>query len=305
MKKIIILLLVLIGIPYLTTILFIKKDDEIKFYFTSNMNVRIKRNDTGNIDTVPLEDYVVGVLAGEMPVSFELNALKAQAVAARTYVMKKMTDNYKNDYDILDTPVNQMYVDEETLRNKWQQNYEKYINKLKQAVLETKGEYITYDDKIIDALFFSTSTGMTENSEEVFVSKQPYLRSVDSSWDEEVSPVFNEDNSFTFVNFYKLLELDYSDNLNIKVLETTSTGRIKKIKINNREFTGSDIANKLGLRSSYFNISQTSNNIKVTTKGYGHGVGMSQYGAQAMALKGYSYDKILKHYYQGIEIKKI
>lgn len=305
MKKIIILLLMLIGIPYLITICFIKKDNEIKFYFSSNTTVRIKRNATGKIDNVLLEDYIVGVLAGEMPVSFEIEALKAQAVAARTYVMKRLVNNKNSDYDIIDTTLNQVYLDNDELKKKWGNNYVNYINKLKTAVLETSGEYITYKDNIIDALFFSTSVGATENSEEVFVSALPYLRSVDSSWDAEVSPVFSENNTFNLKDFYNKLNLTYSNNLSIDVLQTTSTGRIKKIKINGTTFNGTTVAGKLGIRSDYFNISRDNDTVLVTTKGYGHGVGMSQYGAEAMAKKGYTYDKILKHYYKDVDIKKI
>ena len=305
MKKVIILILMLIGIPYLITICFIKKDDEIKFYFSSNTTVRIKRNATGKIDNVLLEDYIVGVLAGEMPVSFEIEALKAQAVAARTYVMKRLVNNKDNDYDIIDTTLNQVYLDNDELKKKWGNNYVNYINKLKTAVLETSGEYITYKDNIIDALFFSTSVGATENSEEVFVSALPYLRSVDSSWDAEVSPVFSENNTFSLKEFYNKLNLTYSNNLSIDVLQTTSTGRIKKIKINGTTFNGTTVAGKLGIRSDYFNISRDNDTVLVTTKGYGHGVGMSQYGAEAMAKKGYTYDKILKHYYKDVDIKKI
>lgn len=305
MKKVIILILMLIGIPYLITICFIKKDNEIKFYFSSNTTVRIKRNATGKIDNVPLEDYIVGVLAGEMPISFEVEALKAQAVAARTYVMKRLVNNKNNDYDIIDTTLNQVYLDNDELKKKWGNNYVNYINKLKTAVLETSGEYITYKDNIIDALFFSTSVGATENSEEVFVSALPYLRSVDSSWDAEVSPVFSESNTFSLNDFYNKLNLTYSNNLSIDVLQTTSTGRIKKIKINGTTFNGTTVAGKLGIRSDYFNISRDNDTVLVTTKGYGHGVGMSQYGAEAMAKKGYTYDKILKHYYKDVDIKKI
>lgn len=304
MKKLLFLIILMIGIPYLVTEVFIKDSEEIKFHFTSNTIVRIKRESTGEIEKVPLEEYVVGVLAGEMPVSFELEALKAQAVAARTYVMKKLIDNKENEYDILDTPLNQMYVDSDTLKERWKNNYTEYINKLKTAVMETNGEYITYDGVVIDALFFSTSVGTTENSEEIFVSALPYLRSVDSSWDAEVSPVFSEDNNFSLSDFYSRLGLKYTDNLQVEILSTTSTGRIKKIKINGTVFEASTIVSKLGIRSSYFSIDKQGDLVLVTTKGYGHGVGMSQYGAQAMAIKGYSYDEILKYYYQDVDIKK-
>lgn len=303
MKKIIIVTLLIIIIPYIVVTMFIE-DDQIKFKFVSNMQVRVKKEDE-SIISVPFEDYILGVLAGEMPVSFELEALKAQAVAARSYVMKKMEQNYDQDYDVVDTVMNQVYLDEATLREKWQDSYEEKINKLKQAVLETKGEYLTYDNEVIEAFFFSTSTGKTENSEEVFSSKLPYLRSVDSSWDEEVSPVFNDSEEYSLVDFYSKLNLNYNENLTIEVLETTSTGRIKKIKINNQEYTGNDIYNKLGLRSTFFEIDKIGTNVIINTKGYGHGVGMSQYGALAMAKKGYTYDQILKYYYQGVEISKL
>ncbi len=304
MKKIILIILAIIFIPYLIVTLFIKTND-IKFYYTESMNVRVKREDTGNIDIVPFEDYVVGVLAGEMPVSFELEALKAQAVAARTYVMKKMSDNYKKDYDIVDTVQNQVYLSEEDLKNKWKDKYQERINKIKTAVIETKGEYLSYEGKVIEAFFFSTSVGKTENSEDVFKEALPYLRSVDSSWDEEVSPVFNDQEEYSLQEFYDRLNLKYSDKINLDILETTSTGRIKKIKINNKEFTGSEVYKALDLRSTFFMISQVGNNVVVETKGYGHGVGMSQYGALAMAKKGYKYDEILKYYYQNVQIEKI
>lgn len=304
MKKIILIILAIIFIPYLIVTLFIKTDD-IKFYYSEGMHVRVKREDTGSIEVVPFEDYVVGVLAGEMPVSFELEALKAQAVAARTYVMKKMSANYKKDYDIVDTVQNQVYLSEDDLKTKWQDKYQERINKIKTAVIETKGEYLSYEGKVIEAFFFSTSVGKTENSEDVFKEALPYLRSVDSSWDEEVSPVFNDEEEYSLQEFYDRLNLKYSDKINLDILETTSTGRIKKIKINNKEFTGSEIYKALDLRSTFFTINQTGSNVVIETKGYGHGVGMSQYGALAMAKKGYKYDEILKYYYQNIQIEKI
>lgn len=304
MKKIILIILLIIFIPYLIVTFFIKTND-IKFYYTENINVRIKRESTGNIENVPFEDYVVGVLAGEMPVSFELEALKAQAVAARTYVMKKMNDNRNKTYDVVDTVQNQVYISEEELKNKWQDKYQERINKVKKAVIDTKGEYLSYNNEVIEAFFFSTSTGKTENSEDVFKEELPYLRSVDSAWDEEVSPVFNDSKEYSLQEFYERLGLKYQDQIKIEIINTTSTGRIKKIKINDKNFTGSEVYQNLELRSTFFEINQVGNNVVINTKGYGHGVGMSQYGALAMARKGYKYDEILKYYYQNIEIKKI
>ena len=152
-------------------------------------------------------------------------------------------------------------------------------------------------------MFFSTSVGKTENSEEVFVSALPYLRSVDSKWDES-SPVYEDTYTFTLKDFYQKLNLPYNENLKIEILEKTVTGRIRKLKINEQEMKGRDFQNKLSLRSNYFEIIQDKEKITINTKGFGHGVGMSQYGANGMAKEGYTYEEILKHYYKGVEIKK-
>ncbi|HHW69056.1 MAG TPA: stage II sporulation protein D [Tenericutes bacterium] len=304
MKKIIFLTILMILIPYLIITLFVK-EKEIKFEYVSNMSVRIKREMTGNIDIVPFEDYIVGVLAGEMPVSFEIEALKAQAVAARSYVMKKMEYNSSKEYDVVDTVNNQVYLDEKYLKQAWKDKYVENINKIKTAVLETKGQYLEYNGKVVEAFFFSTSVGATENSEEIFSAQVPYLRSVVSLWDKDVSPVYNDYFYFSLDEFYKKLGLEYSNKIITENIETTSTGRIKKIKINGSIFTGGQVFEKLKLRSTHFTITQNDNKVAVVTKGYGHGVGMSQYGAQGMAKSGYKYDEILKYYYQGVELKKI
>lgn len=302
MKKMLLFSLIIILIPTVVVNIFIK-DEEIKFEYHENMVIRVKRSD-GNIEKMPFEDYIVGILAGEMPVSFHSEALKAQAVAARTYAMKKMALNVNNDYDVVDTVANQVYLDINYLKNTWQDNYVNNINILKKAVLETYGEYLEYKGEVIEAFFFSTSTGKTENSEDIFGTYLPYLRSVESTWD-EISPVYEEKNYYTLKEFYEALDLKFSTELNITVKKTTSTGRVKEILINNKKFTGSDIATLLNLRSSFFEIIQDNNTVIINTKGYGHGVGMSQYGAEAMSVNGYTYEQILKYYYQGVEIKKI
>lgn len=304
MKKLIVALLSIIIIPYIivgNTV----DENEIKFYFVSNRVVRVKRESTGEIVSVPFEEYIKGVLAGEMPVSFDKEALKAQAVAARSYVLKKIESSQTEEYDVVDTVMNQVYLDNEYLKQKWQDKFDENNNKLKEAVIETKGEYLTYEGEVVEAFFFSTSTGKTENSGEVFMTQLPYLTSVDSSWDAEVSPVFNDSIEYSVLDFCTKLNIPYSPKITIEVLKTTSTGRIKNIKINGYEFTGNEVASLLNLRSTYFEINQTSSNIIINTKGYGHGVGMSQYGALAMAKRGYTYDEILKYYYQGVEISKL
>lgn len=305
MKKIIVLLFFVILIPYLIVTFFISEKKENDFQFGSNLVVRVKREQTGEIEEVPFESYVLGVLAGEMPVRFHVEALKAQAVAARSYVLKKMEANKEKEYDIVDTVMNQVYLDMDDLKTAWKEDYSKNIEKLKEVVVETRGEYLSYEGDVIEAFFFSTSTGMTENSGEVFQKQLPYLVSVKSEWDQDVSPVFQENVTFSLYDFYIKLGLSYDKNLKIEVKKTTSTGRVKEVLINGVSFTGSEVYSKLGLRSTYFSIVQTGTNVVVTTKGYGHGVGMSQYGAEGMAQAGYDYQEILKYYYQGVEIKKI
>lgn len=301
MKKILFFVVLIVIVPFIVVNLFVK-EEEIKFNYTNNLNVRVKR-DTG-IVTVPLEDYVVGVLAGEMPVEFEMEALKAQAVAARSYVLKKMSYNKEKEYDVVDTIMNQVYLDNDYLKKTWGKDYVKKINKLKTAVIETNYQYVDYNGNIADTMFFSTSVGETENSEEVFSNKVPYLKSVSSTWD-EISPVYKLNYQFKLNEFLNKLDLPYSNFVKLEVIDSTSTGRVKKIKINEKTFDGSVVVTKLKLKSNHFTIKQDGDTINITTKGYGHGVGMSQYGAQGMALNGYSYEEILMHYYQGTSIKKI
>ncbi len=300
-KKILLFSLLIVLIPFIIVTLFLS-DDEITFNFSSNSIVRVYRESKDIIDEIPLEEYVVGVLAGEMPVDFELEALKAQAVAARSYVMTKIQENYKKDYDVVDTVTNQVYLDKEYLKSVWKDSYIDNINKLKMAVISTKGEYLSYNGKVANALFFSTSSGVTENCEDVFDAKVEYLKSVDSHWD-TTSPVYSTTSTFTFNDFYNKLGLPYSEKLNIKIINKIYTGRIMKISINNKEFTGDDVRFKLGLRSAYFEITQEQGKVIITCKGFGHGVGMSQYGANGMAKEGYNYQDILTHYYTNIEIE--
>ena len=306
MKKVIIFTILLIFIPFFIVTLFGMGDiTEIQLKYVSNKTVRVKRLSTDKVEEVPLEEYIVGVLAGEMPIDFELEALKAQAVASRSYVLKRIEYNKDNEYDVVDSVLNQVYLDDDYLKETWGNNYTIKINKLRTAVNETYNEYMEYDGKIIDALFFSTSNGYTEDSHLVFNLELPYLKSVESSWDQEVSSVFSSKYTYSLQEFYEKLGLEYKDKLDVEILERSNTNRVLKLKINGQEFEGTTLYNKLGLRSTDFEITQVGSNVVFDMKGYGHGVGMSQYGALGMAKQGYTYDEILKHYYTGVTIKKI
>ena len=307
MKRIIIMTVVIISIPFLVVSNWKEEEKELKEigleYLSSNL-VRIKRSN-GEIESVPLEEYVVGVISGEMPASFHEEALKAQSVASRTYVLKKMKSNIYNTYDVVDTVSNQVYLDSEELKVKWGENYDKYINKIRDVVNSTKGEYLEYEGDIIDAFYFSTSNGYTEDSGVIFENSLPYLKSVESVWDKEVASAFYSSTSISLQEFYEKLDLEYNKELKVEILEKSDSNRIIKLKINGKEFKSKDIYSKLKLRSYDFEIIQVGSNVIINTKGYGHGVGLSQYGALGMAREGYNYKDILSHYYVGTSLIKL
>ena len=306
MKKIILFTIILIFIPFfIVNILGINEIEEIELKYINNINVRVKRLSTNEIQIVPLEEYVVGVLAGEMPVYFELEALKAQAVASRSYVLKRLEYNKDSEYDVVDSVLNQVYLDDNYLKEAWGKDYVVNINKLRTAVNQTIDEYLEYDGEIIDALFFSTSNGYTEDASVVFNLELPYLKSVESKWDAQTSSVFNSQKTMSLQEFYEKLGLEYKKELSFNVLERSDTNRIIKLEINGNMLNATDVYNKLGLRSTDFNLTQVGTNVLIDTKGYGHGVGMSQYGALGMAKEGYNYMQILEYYYTDAEIKKI
>jgi stage II sporulation protein D len=282
-----------------------KKPIEKIYDLKTDITIRVKRTKKNIIEVIPLEEYVVGVLAGEMPISFHVEALKAQAIAARTYALKRIEYNKKNTYDVVDTVDHQVYLDLDYLKVAWKDKYIENINKLRKAVFETKDEVLVYNGKIIDALYFSTSNGYTENSENVFSFEVPYLRSVESNWDRTTSPAFNSTKQITLDEFYNKLGLPYSENFDFKVLSRAETNRILTLSVNGKVFNARELYVKLGLRSTDFEIEKKGNILTFFTKGYGHGVGMSQYGANGMAKEGYNYKEILLHYYYGVEIKKI
>ena len=305
MKRIFLYAVLVVGIPFFVVFFWGNriKLKEIKLEYISNIIVRVKRVSSGEVISVPLEEYVLGVVAGEMPVSFELEALKAQCVASRSYVLRRLNSN--GDYDVVDSVSNQVYLDYDELKRRWGDKYIEYINKMKMAVNETSMEYLEYDGEVIDAMFFSTSNGYTEDSGVVFSSSLPYLKSVESSYDEEVAPAFRKIESMSLQEFYDRLGLNYSNYLDVIILERSSSNRVVKLKINGVIFSGRDVYNKLGIRSCDFVFNLVGNNVSIETKGYGHGVGMSQYGALGMAKRGYNYRDILSHYYSGTVLKKI
>lgn len=260
------------------------------------IKVKIKKNN--KIEELNLEDYIVGVVAGEMPASFEKEALKAQAIASRTYALyqKEISNN------VLEiTTDDQVYNTIDEMKEKWSEDYEKYYKKIKNAVTETKYMIMKKNNKLFKSFYFAMSNGYTEDEVAVFSTNN--LESVSSPWDNETLNKFKVSTTFRKEDLEKLLNIKNIEN--ITILDRDKTNRVKNIKINSITLTGIEFRKLLNLRSTDFEISTENNNYIITTKGYGHGVGMSQYGANGMAKENYKYDEILKYYYSDIEIEKI
>ncbi len=270
---------------------------------SSNIIITLSRVETGQVQQISLERYVLGVVASEMPASFELEALKAQALASRTYIMSRIANN--PEIIVNDTTEYQAYSDLDELRDVWQGDYDYYLEKVAHAVYVTKGNIITYNGSYIDAVFYSTSNGKTLNSEEYWTNPLPYLKSVDSHWD-EASPFYEKTKIISLSEFNSRLGIDNlrsNDEININRFEESNA--VSTASFGENTFTGNDIRRKLYLNSTSFDITIENEQVIITMNGWGHGVGMSQYGAHGMAKEGYTVDQIIKHYYTGVEIEKI
>lgn len=283
---------------------------------------------SGQIETLLLEDYVSGVVAAEMPTDFELEALKAQAVAARTFIARRLVSGDVSGVpvpgaNVTDTVSHQAYRSSAALKQEFTPEQQQ---KIRRAVQETRGIIMTYKGQPITASFFASSGGYTENSEEYWNGTVPYLRSVTSPWDKELTPNYAVTTAFTVQELVTKLgkgkqavpavkELATSgkrlrtvlsgDSLSIEVLSHTTGRRIKEISIGGQIYTGREVREKLGLRSSQFTWKRKGGQILITTYGNGHGVGMSQWGANGMAKEGGTATQILKHYYTGISFAQV
>lgn len=245
-----------------------------------------------------LDDYVYSVVSAEMPASFESEAIKAQILATRTYTLNKINANK----DFVFTKTLQAFKTEEELKNSWQEDYEKYSIKIKELIKETEDEIITYDGKPIEAYYFSMSNGKTTTAQAVFGSNKEYLQEIDSSLESSLNN-FSVKKNIPLQEFCKILEI--AAPIVIGNINRDTSNRVIEITINNKTYKGTEIRTKLNLRSTDFTFTLLENEVLVTTNGYGHGVGMSQYGANLMAKDGYNYQDIIKKYYTGVEIKKI
>lgn len=283
-----------------------------------DITVSLLRTETGKIETMDLETYVIGVVSAEMPVNFEAEALKAQAVIARTYALRKMADDSwstEPDHgDLCDDSAHcQAYYDQETLKTTWGNDFDEKYQKIRSAVTATTGQILTYDGEIAYTYYCSTCGGETASAKEVWGTDYPYLQSVACHWDKD-APRYEETVDVALSDLPWLLGDGTSPCIAVatgeKVAEVpevsgeTESGRVQSVVYAGLTFSATDFRTALGLNSTHFTLDTDGDQLEITTIGYGHGVGLCQYGANGMAEEGYSYEEILAYYYQGTELTK-
>lgn len=277
--------------------------------------VKVYITDTGKIKNIPLEKYVLGVVLSEMPAAFNEEALMAQSVLARTYVIsKKLKSCSKSEgADICDSTHCQVYTDPEEKKSQWGNKADEYYEKIKSAVEKTAGLIVSYEGVLIEyPQYFAISSGKTEEAESVFSIDIPYLQSVESPGEEE-APKYESTQTYTKSNFVNIIKNNVSgSNLTtgniestINILSRNVGDTVKEIKVGDSILTGIEFRQIFGLNSANFTINFEGNNVIIDCIGYGHGVGMSQWGANAMAKNGSDYKEIIKHYFQGSDVINI
>ena len=282
------------------------------YKYSKYAKIKLYHSKTGETEELPIDEYLYGTVSAEMPVNYEIEALKAQAIVARTYTIYQIMNNNKHgDADICDSSTCcQAWIAKDDRMAKWEENEsEENWNKIVKAVNETSGKIIVYDGKPINAFFHSNSGGKTENVSNVWGGKNlPYLQSVETSGEDEYKQ-YNSEAKFSknellskLKEKYSDIEIDFDKEDCIKIMEHTESGRVKNIKFGNKELAGTEARTILGLRSTNFSFEICENEIIFYVIGYGHGVGMSQTGADSLAKTGYSCYDIIKHFYTGVEI---
>ena len=272
--------------------------------------VKVMNVDSKNITEMSLRDYLIGVIAAEINAAYHEEAIKAQTIAAHTMLL--YSKKYKNDgldgADISNSSsTHQGFLTEDEQKEKWGDNYKAYREKIEKCVDEVIDLTIQYDGEPINAVFHSISNGQTENATDVWGGEYPYLVSVQSASD-KLSPAYSSTVTVSEKDFFDILEIEDSEIKEnpadcIGEITNTDTGMVKTIVIGEKSFKGTDIRKSFDLKSSTFTLKYDDGNFVFNVRGYGHGVGMSQYGADFMARQGFKYDEILKHYYAGVEIK--
>lgn len=284
------------------------------YNYSKYETISLLHKKTGEVEQVKLDEYLCNVVSAEMPATFEQEALKAQAIVARTYTIYKILNKKHDNADICDdSTCCQAWISKDDRLAKWEENQrESNWQKICSAVNETSGKIITYENKPIDAFFHSNSGGITEVPVNVWGGTgYPYLQSVETSGENTYTQYASEVTLSQEELINKLKEkysdisIDFTNSEDIKILEYTESTRVKTVKFGNHEISGVEARTLFGLKSTNFEISRDGNNIKFSVKGYGHGVGMSQTGADSMAKNGSKAEDIIKHFYTGVEITEV
>lgn len=276
--------------------------------------IRLLHTETGEIEELPMDEYLYGVVAAEMPASYEVEALKAQAIVARTYTIYQAMNSVGKhpNADICDNyGCCQAWISKEERFASWKpEEAEANWQKIVDCVNATTGKIITYNGQPINAFFHSNSGGITETSINIWGGiDYPYLKSVETSGENGYTQysseviLSKEDLEKKMKEKYSDFEINFSDSNCIQILEYTSSKRVKTIKIGNKEIAGTEARTILGLKSTNFTFTFDGNQFKFNVIGNGHGVGMSQTGADSMAKSGSNYEEIIKHFYTDVEIK--
>lgn len=269
--------------------------------------IKVYMSETKDIKLFSMEDYIFGVVAAEMPALYSDEALKAQAVAAYTYAIYKSKQNALEDYDITDNfQTDQAFTSVEQAREKWGEDADIYETKIRNAINSVRGKKITYNGEPILSVYHAISSGKTENALDIWGGGYNYLVSVDSIGD-KLSPNYLTTAEFSIddlkAKLSSLAEFSGEAKDFFGEIIRTESGTVNTINICGKAVGGSSIRSALDLRSANFDVAFSSDKFIFTVRGYGHGIGMSQYGAHYMAIQGKTYEEILKHYYKGCEIK--
>ena len=292
-----------------------EEKQEVAYDYKDYNTVKLLHNQTGEIEEVALDEYICHVVSAEMPVTFELEALKAQAVVARTYTIYKISKDPKHDNaDICDSSACcQAWISKENRFARWEESErENNWNKIMTAVSETKGKIVTFQNEPINAFFHSNSGGKTEIPFYVWGgSGYPYLQVVETSGEDGYSEYQSETEISKDELIQKMLmqhpnfTIDFNEEHPIQILEYTDSGRVKTIKIGNENISGVEARKLFSLRSANFQVEILENSVKFKVIGYGHGVGLSQTGSDSLAKQGFNYEEIIHHFYKDVEIKDI
>ncbi len=292
--------------PPKTTVQPIRTSDEKEY-------ISVMSSLNGKIEKIGMREYIIGCVAAEMAASYHSEALKAQAVASFTYAKKTCEQNAKHkdsslgNADISDSAeTHQGYINQKQRKEKWGEKYEEYESKIISAVDEVFGRYLEYDGETVLAVYCAISAGSTQSAESLWGSDIPYLISVESPGD-RLSPDYMSTAKFSKSEFKKLAK-KCGANLSgdaeewLGVSEKAESGYTTSVILGENKINASKIREEFGLRSLCFDVAYTGEEFVFTCRGYGHGVGMSQYGADYMARQGFSWHEIIKHYYPGTEI---